>query len=127
LHDPAHPAGTKRKLNCPNVHAAPEVIFDDLASPSSDIWAMGNTMHQILTGGGLEGLTFIPGAEHCSKDDGVAETVRILGKLPETWWSRWEARSKHYDEEGRLTGEMKTNNPRESLGSRISAFYLPDE
>lgn len=127
LHDPAHPAGTKRTLNCPNVHTAPEVIFDDLASPASDIWAMGNTMHQILTGGGTEGVTFIPGAERCSKDDVVSEMVRLLGKLPERWWSSWEARSEYYDEEVRPVDGRRTSKVSEPLGSRISTFYLPGE
>lgn len=123
LHDPTHPEGIKRKLNCPNVHAAPEVIFDDLASPSSDIWAMGNTMHQILTGGGTEGRTFIPGAARCSKDDVVSEMVRLLGRLPEKWWTRWEARSRYRDEEGRPIGKTELE-AREPLESRISTFYL---
>ncbi|KAH6877433.1 protein kinase [Coprinopsis sp. MPI-PUGE-AT-0042] len=57
LFDPATlvPHGTKRKLNCPDTHLAPEVIFDDLVSPASDIWALGNSMHQIMDGGGTEG------------------------------------------------------------------------
>jgi serine/threonine protein kinase len=127
LHDPARPEGAKRKLNCPNVHAAPEVIFDELVSPASDMWALGNTMHQILTGGGTEGATVIPGAPGCPKDEVVSEMVRLLGRLPDRWWTRWEARSKYFDEAGKCIGDIKANRTAEPLGSRISAVYLPTD
>jgi serine/threonine protein kinase len=127
LHDPAHPEGAKRKLNCPNVHAAPEVIFNELVSPASDIWAMGNTMHQILTGGATVGATAIPGAPGCPKDEVVSEMVRLLGKLPDRWWTRWEARSKYFDEAENWIGDTKTNRTAEPLGSCITAAYLPPD
>ncbi|KDR80282.1 hypothetical protein GALMADRAFT_62225 [Galerina marginata CBS 339.88] len=127
LHDPASPDGAKRNLNCPNVHAAPEVIFDELVSPASDMWALGNTMHQILTGGGTEGVTVIPGAPGCGKDEVVSEMVRLLGRLPDRWWTRWEARSKYFDEAGKWIVDTKANRTPEPLSSRITEFYLPPD
>ncbi|KAH6877432.1 kinase-like domain-containing protein [Coprinopsis sp. MPI-PUGE-AT-0042] len=127
LHDPAtSPSGIKRKLNCPNVHAAPEVIFDDLASPASDIWALGNTIHQIMTGGGTESLTAIPGSPGCSRDEVLCHMVRIFGKLPERWWSRWEKRSEYFDDEGRWVAGKETPSPEGALCSGIPAVYLSE-
>ncbi|KDR80219.1 hypothetical protein GALMADRAFT_116853 [Galerina marginata CBS 339.88] len=127
LHDPARPEGVKRKLNCPNVHAAPEVIFDELVSPASDMWALGNTMHQILTGCGTEGATAIPGASRCSRDQVVSEMVRLLGRPPDRWWTRWEARSEYFDEAENRICDTKENKAPEPLGIRINAPLLPPD
>ncbi|KDR80218.1 hypothetical protein GALMADRAFT_61725 [Galerina marginata CBS 339.88] len=124
LHDPTRPKGVKRKLNCPSVHAAPEVIFDELVSPASDMWAMGNTMHQILTGG-REGATVIRGAPGCSRDEVVCQMVRLLGRPPDRWWTRWEARSKYFDEAENWIGNTEANRTPKPLGIRFRADYLP--
>jgi serine/threonine-protein kinase SRPK3 len=95
---------TKRTMNCPNVYASPEVILDDLASPASDIWALGNTLYQIMTGG-WESQPAIPGRPGCSRDEVLSSMVRMFGKLPEKWWDRWEKRSEYFDVEGRWVAE----------------------
>ncbi|KAH6877435.1 kinase-like domain-containing protein [Coprinopsis sp. MPI-PUGE-AT-0042] len=125
LHDPAtSPSGIKRKMNCPIVYAAPEVIFDDLASPASDIWALGNTIHQIMTGCGT--LTAIPGRAGCSREEVLCSMVRMFGKLPERWWSRWEKRSEYFDDEGRWIGEKESPSPPRALCTGISATFLSE-
>ncbi|KAH6903318.1 kinase-like domain-containing protein [Coprinopsis sp. MPI-PUGE-AT-0042] len=124
LQDPvAFPNGIERQLNCPIIHRAPEVLFDNLVSPASDIWALGNTMHQILDGGGPEGRTAIPGASRCSRDDVLYEMVRTLGsKLPERWWNAWQKRGEYFDDQGRWVASEKDSKvgsypPPEPLGS----------
>ncbi|KAH6912418.1 kinase-like domain-containing protein [Coprinopsis sp. MPI-PUGE-AT-0042] len=122
--DPAH-ASIKRKLNCPNIHAAPEVIFDDLASPASDIWAMGNTMHQIMDGGGTEGRTAIPGTAGCSSDEVLCGMIRIFGKLPERWWNSWEKRGEYFDGEGLWVAEKELLDPPRPLGTAMHTSFFP--
>lgn len=120
LHDPAR-GSLKRTMNCPTVYASPEVIFDQLASPSSDIWALGNTMHQILTGGGTEGRTVIPGEVGCSEDEVLCEIVLLLGKLPDRWWAQWKGRPQYFDEEGRWIGNTKAHSTPGQKLSRVTA------
>ncbi|KAH6903313.1 kinase-like domain-containing protein [Coprinopsis sp. MPI-PUGE-AT-0042] len=133
LHSPdTFPYGTKRKLNCPKVHRAPEVIFDDLASPASDMWALGSTMHQIMTGAGTECDTAMPipvsivgGGPGISTDKVLCAMVQVLGKLPERWWSCWEKRAEYFDEEGQgIQGEQGVEYPPKVLGKEIYAPYV---
>ncbi|KAH6903322.1 kinase-like domain-containing protein [Coprinopsis sp. MPI-PUGE-AT-0042] len=130
LHDSiASPQGIKRKLNFPNVHMAPEVIFDKLVSPASDIWALGSTMHQIMTGAGPESRTAIPVDVNyfgggCSEDEVLCAMVRALGKFPERWWDRWETRANYFDDEGRRIGENAWYFSPKPLGGEIYAPYV---
>ena len=100
FHDPAS-TGAHRKLNCPRVYAAPEVIFDDSVSPASDVWAMGNLLHYILSGGQEMGSSVISGPPNPTDEEVLKNIVSVLGKLPEPWWQRWEERRKYFDEEAR--------------------------
>ncbi|KAH6903320.1 kinase-like domain-containing protein [Coprinopsis sp. MPI-PUGE-AT-0042] len=126
LNEPANlPRGVTRKLNLHNIHAAPEVIFDNLVSPASDIWAMGNIIHQIMTGSGTDSAMVIPGSEDCSRDVAVRGMVRVFGKLPERWWNRWEKRSEFFDEEGTWIAEESEYYRKRPLGARIPDSFLP--
>jgi serine/threonine-protein kinase SRPK3 len=93
--------GAQRKLNCPRVYAAPEVMFDELVSPASDVWAMGNLLHYILSGGQEMGSSVISGRPNPTDEEVLKNIVLALGKLPNPWWQRWEERRKHFDEEAR--------------------------
>ncbi|KAH6903328.1 kinase-like domain-containing protein [Coprinopsis sp. MPI-PUGE-AT-0042] len=126
LFDPATlvPHGTKRKLNCPDTHLAPEVIFDDLVSPASDIWALGNSMHQIMDGGGTEGRSAIEGESECSMDEILCRMVHAFGsKLPDRWWNAWEKRTEYFDDQGQWVVDPGMFRPRQLLLGR--GMYRP--
>ncbi|KAH6903319.1 kinase-like domain-containing protein [Coprinopsis sp. MPI-PUGE-AT-0042] len=126
LYDPvASFHGITRKLHCPSIHAAPEVIFDNLVGPASDIWALGNVFHQIMTGGGTESLTAIPGGADCSRDEAVCGMIGVLGKLPERWWHCWERRAEFFDDEGQWIAEHAAYYRPTPLGVELPAFFLP--
>jgi serine/threonine-protein kinase SRPK3 len=109
---------TKRHLNCPNVYAAPEVIFDNVASFATDIWALGNTIHHIMDGGS-DGETAIQARLGCSRDEVLCSMVLTLGsKLPERWWNIWEKRKDYFDEEGEWVGGKRPYGP-SALGPRM--------
>ncbi|KAH6903278.1 kinase-like domain-containing protein [Coprinopsis sp. MPI-PUGE-AT-0042] len=126
LHDPSAPFhGTKRTVNSPRIHAAPELIFDNVVSPASDIWALGNVMHQIMTGGGGGGsVTAIPGGSARSRDQVLRGMVCVLGKLPEKWWNRWETQSEFCDDEGQWEWDDTSYFRPKPLGAQINPYYL---
>jgi serine/threonine-protein kinase SRPK3 len=39
------------------------------------------------------------------QDELLAEMVRFFGKLPEAWWSKWEARGDFFDARGKWLGD----------------------
>lgn len=57
----------------------------------SEIWTLAYTSVDILG----NGSPFQDLSSH--RDNVIAQQVLILGKLPEPWWSRWEARSEYFD------------------------------
>ena len=122
FHDPGS-TGAHRKLNCPRVYAAPEVIFDELVSPASDVWAMGNLLHYILSGGQEMGSSVISGRPNPTDEEVLKNIVLVLGKLPDRWWQRWEERRKYFDEEA---------SPAEGVSgasrlARIPKAYIKEE
>jgi serine/threonine-protein kinase SRPK3 len=126
LYNPTTPIafqGTRRNVNAPKIHRAPEVIFDNLVSPASDIWALANTMHQIMTGG-PEGRTAIPSGAAPRIDDVLRGIICVLGKLPDKWWNRWERRLEFFDEQGECKESWPFYEPRR-VGSQLPAAFLP--
>ena len=122
FHDPAS-TGAHRKLNCPRVYAAPEVIFDELVSPASDVWAMGNLLHYILSGGQEMGSSVISGPPNPTDEEVLKNIVSALGKLPDPWWQRWEERRKYFDEEARPAEGVRAV----SRLVRIPKAYIKEE
>lgn len=90
------------KLNTPCVYAAPEIIFEDLISPATDVWAMAVFVHTVLSGGADLFISL-----HGLNKEVLREMVLTLGKLPERWWTTWENRSEFFDEDGTLTADRK--------------------
>ncbi|KAF3481304.1 uncharacterized protein GIQ15_04063 [Arthroderma uncinatum] len=80
------------------IFSPPEVRFMaqvPLSFPS-DIWSLACTIYSILgTGPPFEG--FPPSGDYVTK-----EHVDTLCKLPPKWWEKWEARSKWFDEHGKI-------------------------
>ncbi|KAE9396114.1 hypothetical protein BT96DRAFT_922358, partial [Gymnopus androsaceus JB14] len=69
-----------RPSHCPDICASPELIFDNLLSPASDIWALANLINCLFLGQFL----FLEPAPFSR-----AVMVLKLGKFPERWWKMW--------------------------------------
>ncbi|THH30266.1 hypothetical protein EUX98_g3931 [Antrodiella citrinella] len=97
----AEAGGVKRKIHCPRTYAAPrttifshkvsygdyaapEILFDGVGSPASDVWALGNlnVLHAILDGGTSLARLVIPAPGGASDDEVLVGMVRLFGKLP---------------------------------------------
>ncbi len=86
-------------LGTPEAYRSPELIFDNSVGIGCDIWAFACTLYEIRSRRSL--FETYDGTD----DDVLSYMVRLLGKLPEPWWSSWEARSHRFDEDGKPTGE----------------------
>ncbi|KAE9408855.1 kinase-like protein [Gymnopus androsaceus JB14] len=69
-----------RPSHCPEVFASPEVFFENLLSPASDIWALAHLINYLF----LRRFLFSEPAPFSR-----AVMVLKLGKFPEKWWAMW--------------------------------------
>lgn len=85
-----------REVNTAVGVAPPEVLFKDAAAIGmpADIWTLGCTLYEIF------GDHRLLESFMANRDEIVVEMVRTLGKLPEAWWQKWEARSTYCEEDG---------------------------
>lgn len=90
-------------LGIPGPYRSPELILEKTAGFSSDIWALGCTLFTIRIGRKLFDLFE-------DEDDAYLDSmVRMLGKLPEPWWSTlWEKRKAWYADEVDCRGRIVT-------------------
>jgi len=109
----------QRKLGIPRLYRPPEA-FDSYAeslfpTPAFDIWTLAVLFHILYTGGcGL----FLAG-----RDDVILrEMVRLIGKLPEPYWSSWENRKDYFDNEGNWwwNGDPLTISPASGMFLKLS-------
>ncbi|KAF9511351.1 hypothetical protein BS47DRAFT_1346871 [Hydnum rufescens UP504] len=86
-------------------YLSPEAFFESRTSFPSDIWALGCTIFEIRAGSPL----FDPflGSDTLI----LKQIVEVLGKLPEPWWSSWEARqpAEEQRKEGVLLPVLKSS------------------
>jgi len=68
-------------LRIPGTYRSPELILEQKASFSSDIWALGCSLFEIRTGRKL----FSPFDDE--DNEYLDAFIQILGRLPEPWWS----------------------------------------
>jgi serine/threonine-protein kinase SRPK3 len=94
-------------------YLCPEAFFESRTSFASDIWALGCTIFEIRAGSPL----FDPflGSDTLI----LKQIVEVLGKLPEPWWSSWEARQSWFDDE---TGEPKPAEEQRKDGVLLPAL-----
>lgn len=92
-------------LGIPGAYRAPELILDNTMGIGADLWALGCTLFAVRTGRKLFGSF----DDH--DDDYLEGMMRILGKLPEPWWSTWEFRLAHYKDEVDEEGKVIELNP----------------
>ncbi|ATY61342.1 kinase domain-containing [Cordyceps militaris] len=74
----------------------PETYFEPSLplSFSADIWCLGHTLWNIFSIRPLFGTIFYDFSAI------IAQHVEVLGPLPDRWWSRWDERSKYFDDKG---------------------------
>ena len=80
-------------LGIPEAYCSPELILDKVASIGSDIWALGCTLFEIRTGRKLFDMF------DDDIDSHLYYMVLLLGKLPEPWWTAWEARQNWFEKD----------------------------
>lgn len=84
---------------------SPELLFDNTIGVECDLWALACTVYEVRTRSPL--------FENFMDDDDevIMQMVPLLGKLPEPWWSSWEARGQWYDEDGTPLVNPETGKP----------------
>lgn len=101
-----HPGQCQRTMGIPRLYCPPEALFDSLyPTLAFDIWALAILFHVLYAGG--------CGLFLCGSDDTILrEMVRLIGKLPEPYWSSWENRKNYFDDEGnwRWKGDPRTSD-----------------
>ncbi|KAF2771102.1 kinase-like protein [Teratosphaeria nubilosa] len=81
-------------IGVPFMYRAPETMFDSKYDQCSDIWALGCILFEIRAG------TPIFSRFMGTKEEIIRQLVQTKGKLPDAWWSRWDARLSYFDEGG---------------------------
>lgn len=92
-----HPSQESRFECCTPVHSRPpENRFEPTKPKSfpSDIWTLACTIWATLAQRSLFEMFW------CTEDTVTWMQVQALGKLPDEWWEKWDARSQDYTEEG---------------------------
>ncbi|KAF9065589.1 kinase-like domain-containing protein [Rhodocollybia butyracea] len=78
------PEGTRvRPSHCPVAYRSPELFFDGLHCPASDVWALANL------------INFLFSSQFLFYDSKLVRPLMVLklGKFPERWWAMWSART----------------------------------
>ncbi|KAM7184840.1 Protein kinase-like domain containing protein [Naviculisporaceae sp. PSN 640] len=86
-------------LGIPQVYCSPEYSLDGVVGVGSDIWALGCTLFEIRTGRKLFDMF------DDDKDEYLAKTALVLGRFPEPWWGKWEAREVYFTDENEGGGK----------------------
>lgn len=81
-------------LNTPVWYAAPEILFQDLVGPSSDIWALACVLYN------LPGSHKLFESYDRVRDMVLVEMACMSGKFSDRWWSGWEKRPDYSAEDG---------------------------
>lgn len=75
-------------------YQSPEARFDGRAGMEADVWALGCAIFEIRAGMPLFEPFF------ASDTDILRQTVEVLGRLPDPWWSSFEERNQWFEENG---------------------------
>jgi len=106
-------------IGTPKSYCAPEFLFNDGRSVSSDIWALGCTIFEIRTGCYLFRYKGAP-----SRNQSLIAMIKVLGTLPEFWWDKWEEGRDWYANAIK-TGEL-SDHLKGSLFSKIMEIGIYD-
>lgn len=96
-----------QELGTPAPYRSPELILDSKAGVGCDLRALGCTLFEIRTGRKL--------FQSFDNDDDeyLERMIQVLGKMPEPWWSNWEFRVTHYEDEVDREGHVIEKVPTE--------------
>ena len=92
-------------LGTPEIYCSPELILDKVAGIGSDLWALGCTVFEIRTGRKLFNMF------DDDVDDHLYYMVLLFGKLPEPWWTTWEAHKDCFEDEANPQGRAVKSSP----------------
>ncbi|KAH8815307.1 kinase-like domain-containing protein [Xylogone sp. PMI_703] len=100
-----HMDSPPRDLGIAASFRSPELLFENAISIGCDLWPLACTIFEIRTSSPL--------FENFMDDDDevIMQMVPLLGKLPELWWSSWEARGGWYEENGKPLINPETGKP----------------
>lgn len=87
-------------LGIPQVYCSPEYTLDGAVGVGSDIWALGCTLFEIRTGRKLFDMF------DDDKDEYLAKLALVLGRFPEHWWGKWDARGVYFTDENEDGGKV---------------------
>jgi serine/threonine-protein kinase SRPK3 len=73
-------------LGIPPGYCLPELIFDSSIDIGCDIWALACTIYE------LRSMSRLFKTWSGDDDEVMLQMVRLLGKLPEPWWTSWGKR-----------------------------------
>lgn len=101
------PSSTDRLYsNSPPSFRPPETRFPPtLLGFPADIWSLACLVWEVL------GQRPLFESWMATDDEVLADQVDLLGKLPFEWWTRWDARSAFYVEDGELGIELTPERP----------------
>ena len=90
--------------------------MDSTVGVGSDLWALSCTIFEIRTGRRL--FDTMDG----DVDDMLYTIVLLLGKLPEPWWTQWEARKQSFADDPDPSGRaVKVQSTARILGPLSSS------
>ncbi|KAJ4161570.1 uncharacterized protein LMH87_007602 [Akanthomyces muscarius] len=95
-----------RVTGIPRAYCAPEAVFDNISGPASDLWSLGCLFFETRLGCKI----IEPADLLCRNDDEyILSLALILGRLPESWWARWQPRHEYFrpDDDGEYKDEDK--------------------
>lgn len=107
------------QIRTPKEVCAPEVLFDEPATLASDIWTLGNTLFEILSG-----IRFFEGV-HPTHLISLQKIIKTLGDPPQPFldkWSAWMNELRQDPAQNRLETEPDLN-----VADRARRYLTEDE
>jgi serine/threonine-protein kinase SRPK3 len=98
-------------------HRAPETMFDHQFTAATDVWSLGCLLFEIRAGFPLFD-SWCPSAASV-----LIIMVKMLGRLPDPWWTSFGARSQYFEDNGDL---KKPGDARTSIRARLYSIGTQD-
>ncbi|KAL1871994.1 hypothetical protein VTK73DRAFT_1783 [Phialemonium thermophilum] len=86
--------GARKDFGIPRPYCPPEIVCENSAGISMDLWSLGCVLFEARLGEKLFDPSDISGPDD---DEYLIAVTLILGKLPEPWWTNWDQSSHLYE------------------------------